>query len=1143
MTDDKHLDDRAPEPPGPELQVTSQPTELPSEVEQKVDAASREEEGRDEPFQVTERFTATDQKPELISDQRTSAGDAPDGIPTLGFERKSPVELQGQIAHFRVLETLGSGGFGTVVRAYDTQLDREVAVKIIRARSLGNKQVTRQFQEEARAAAQLRHPNIVSVHQSGQYSDDQVYIVYDYIRGPTLRDVLRKRRPLRTREAVSIMSRIARALGYAHGKGIAHRDVKPENVLIEDETDEPHVADFGCARRTSWQADDVPAKPQARSRPTRATNFVGTPVYFSPEQASGRSETAGAPADVWALGVMLDELVTGDRSFLEYETDRNKLMHAIQFVAPTPIRDRVPGVDRDLAAIWDRCLQKDPQLRYPTAVQLAEDLENWQRGLPVSVRPLSFVERLSRWGKRNPALAAAITAVFLAVSLGFAVSSVFYGRELLSKRDNVRNSIDRLFSEPTDGVASILKSLQQAYLHDVSLKSLNEQWQLLQDQPGAVAERKRLRIALAQFSLLNDTEDHENSAVIREKLILSIYNADPEELALLLNYLNLRNYPDDLRALQEVADDPQFSSGSRLRAICAVAKSAADQLPEEMRRRFAQKSTQFLQSELRQNTDLSNWSPLLKPLRMEMSEPLSAALASGKKSVGRLLYHLYQDDDDFLIRALPSAADDVMPDLLSNLSSSWKNTPAESIWERLNQQADEFSKELKGASYSQAVARLWLAGLHATDDRFLESIPILNDPQDPSAATYLTSRAYAYNVPLARLMAMLRVCIDRQELTAAQNYLIAIAKYPPESELEKLKALLRECHEHPDSGLHATAAWIMQRWGIAADTLEPAMDEYTAQRNWRMGPEHALMVRCPLTDRPFKMGSTLEELELAGVIHRSQHEGDADVYHLRVIPWKFEMGVTEITARAYLKFLDARIAQLERQFDDAESRNQDAVAERIEDILSHLGTMRLNVSEAEANSPVTSVPWHDAVAYCTWLSQLEGLGLCYGTLDEIDTARQKTRILPCDPRQSGYRLPLVSEWECMCRANSTTVWSCGNDVTLLGECATFRVNSNDHLWPVASRQPNRWGLFDMLGNALEWTSSTLRPYPPPRNTPYVEGPGDRLNSDQELLGIEVRGGSYAQMANQVRSAHRESAPAITAASGIGFRLARTLQVP
>ncbi len=265
---------------------------LPTEAHTAGDSATSQ--ATQPSVQATDRVTHTDatemHESPIVSDGGT--------VPTIGFNANTPVELLGQIAHFRVLETLGSGGFGTVVRAYDTQLDREVAVKIIRSRSLGSRQIARQFQEEARAAAQLRHPNIVTVHQSGDYGDDQVYIVYDYIRGTTLRDVLRKRRPLPPKEAVAIMARIARALGYAHAKGIAHRDVKPENVLIEEETDEPHVADFGCARRTQWDDKDN----AATSKPANANNFVGTPVYFSPEQASGHSETAGAPADVWRSG-------------------------------------------------------------------------------------------------------------------------------------------------------------------------------------------------------------------------------------------------------------------------------------------------------------------------------------------------------------------------------------------------------------------------------------------------------------------------------------------------------------------------------------------------------------------------------------------------------------------------------------------------------------------------------------------------------------------------------------------------------------------------------------------------------------------------------------------------------------------------
>ncbi len=1132
MTNDEHPTDDLSEPNSQELQVTSQPTESPPQPGPELDAGATEN-----PIEATERFTATD-RPAIVSGEPATGA----AVPTVGLSVKSPVELEGQIAHFRVLETLGSGGFGTVVRAYDTQLDREVAVKIIRSRSIGNKQIARQFQEEARAAAQLRHPNIVTVHQSGEYSNDQVYIVYDYIRGPTLREVLRKRRPLPMREAVSILARIARALGYAHAKGIVHRDVKPENVLIEKETDEPHVADFGCARRTPWQDEQTTKKP-TRSRPSRANNFVGTPVYFSPEQASGRSELAGAPADVWALGVILDELVTGDRSFLEFESDRGKLMQAIQHIEPTPIRERAPSVDRDLAAVWHHCICKDPQQRYPSAARLADDLENWLRGLPVSVRPLGIVERFARWGKRNPGLAASIASVFLAVSLGFAVSFFFYVREYFAKRDNVRNCIDRLFSEPPDGVASILRSLQQPYLRQVSRASLQTQWDLLQSESGSESDRKKMRIALAEFSLTEEKVDNsERSDAIRHELVQSIYKAEPEELALLLDHLPLQQYPKELMELHQVADNSSEGSRSRLRAICALAKTEADQLDVETKQRFAQKAAQFLQSELGQNTDLSKWVPLLSPLRVQIRQPLETALAEGQNSVGRLLYYFYRDDVDFLVAQLPTAQDEIMPDLLTNLSLSWQKTSTspESIWRRLQQEVADSSERLTGVAYSQAVGRLWLAGLHATPEQFREPIPILNDETDPSAAAYLTSRACAYNVQLARLMGMLRACLERGELAAAQHMLLAIDHYPPESELEQLTILLRDCYQHPDSGLHATAAWMMHRWGIASVEPTASLSRYTSERNWRVGPRHLLMIRCPVTNQAFKMGSTPDELALARVANRSQHEGDSDVYHFEQIPWAFEVSAAEVRVQDYREFLDVRTADLEARLEEAERMQREAELEELEVVLSNLDSVRLKIEQADPQDPVTSVSWHDAIAYCTWLSQQEGLGLCYGTIEEIERARQETRVVGCDVRQTGYRLPRVAEWECVCRANSTTIWSCGNDESLLEEYAIYSVNSKDRLQPTTSRQPNRWGLFDMLGNASEWTTNLLRPYPRHENEPHVEAVEDELEAGQERLGIEVRGGNYSQTADTVRSAHRESTVAITVSEAIGFRIARTL---
>ncbi len=311
---------------------------------------------------------------------------------------------------FEVIEELGAGAFGTVYKARDTQLDRLVALKIPRFGALGSEGAAHRFLREARAAGNLRHPNIVPIYDAGKVGESY-FIASGFIEGQTLADLMDGDEKLSYVQSAVLIRKLAEALHYAHTKGIIHRDVKPANVMM-DADGEPLIMDFGMARRDEGEV----LRTQEGAR-------IGTPAYMSPEQHAGQSHLADARSDQWALGVLLYELLTGQRPF--QAPNILQVAYQVRETEPERLRKLDSTISKDLETICLKCLEKEPEKRYASCQHLADELARCLRGEPIQARPIGRGERFGRWCRRNPVVSGLILAATVILLLGSAVSSYF----------------------------------------------------------------------------------------------------------------------------------------------------------------------------------------------------------------------------------------------------------------------------------------------------------------------------------------------------------------------------------------------------------------------------------------------------------------------------------------------------------------------------------------------------------------------------------------------------------------------------------------------------------------------------------------------------------------------------------------------
>lgn len=357
---------------------------------------------------------------------------------------------------YEIVEEIGRGGMAVVYKARQPDLNRFVALKMVRAVDASNDELLARFRSEARVVAGLCHPHIVQVYDFGEH-DGLPYLAMELIEGGSLADRL-DGTPWPTHVAAKLLIDLAGAVQFAHERYVIHRDLKPANVLIASDAPELEVkiTDFGLAKLFR----------EGGSQHTKSGAFLGTPSYMAPEQASGKTQQIGPPADVYALGAILYELLTGRPPFRgasPIETLQQRLS-----MEPISVYRLAPHVPRDLATICDKCLRTEIDRRYGSAAELRADLERYLAGMPVQARRIGGVERTWRWCRRNPAWAVALGSVAMLL-LGIAAMSLWYSSRLRGElvKTQLAEHSERVANRESQG------RLWDSYLIEVTARNVS----------------------------------------------------------------------------------------------------------------------------------------------------------------------------------------------------------------------------------------------------------------------------------------------------------------------------------------------------------------------------------------------------------------------------------------------------------------------------------------------------------------------------------------------------------------------------------------------------------------------------------------------------------------------------------------------
>jgi serine/threonine protein kinase/formylglycine-generating enzyme required for sulfatase activity len=1036
------------------------------------------------------------------------------GLPP--FSDGGPVPLAPELSEagpvrYRTLRLLAGGGLGEVFVALDEELHREVALKEILPALAQDPDSRQRFVMEAEITGGLEHPGIVPVYSLGQHADGRPFYAMRLIKGESLRQAIERFHragntgsvpgewTLELRQLLGRFVAVCNAMAYAHSRGVVHRDLKPDNIMLGP-YGETLIVDWGLAKAMGG-TQTMPASTEGTFVPlssgdvkgTQVGQILGTPSYMAPEQAAGRLHKLGPTSDVYSLGATLYCLLTNRPPFV------GKDLHAVlckvhhgDFPPPRQINRRV---SRALEAVCLKAMALEEADRYPSARALADDVEHWLADRPVTAYPEPLVARLSRWARRHRMVVTQLMALLLTAVIGLLIGTVLISRsrreavdalarEQKAHQERARAQVETLLNANPQAVPGLLASVDH-YLADV-MPQLRADW----NQPATTDNRSRLiRVGLILLPVDADA--------VKDRLFdWMLGTDDPHELLLLRNAL----YPyktEFKEVLWQLAADPHAPTEKRFHALAVlVAFEGAGPNWEQYGDLVAD---QFLSVDPQR---LGAWAEALRPARKALLAPLARVFRSGPENrrwlATSLLADYGADQSHFLADLIADADERQYAVLLPRLRARQTEAIA-----ALRQEVARTPPPVNEVQARQVLARrqaqaaVTLLQLGHADPVW----PLLQHSHDDNRRSFLLHllawRGTAPDLLIRRLQ-------TETDVSARRALLLSLGECGERVSAEQRRQLepllLRWFGEDPDPGLHSATDWLLRRWELGAK-LRPIQDALAGRppgtRQWFINGQGQTFAFAndPVT---FSMGSPPYEPGRVAA---------KEAPHSMHIPRAFAVAALEVSVAEFQRF----------------RKNYYFAAEY----------------SPGPQGPAINVSWYDAAAYCNWLNEQEGVPRSQWCFPEKIEPGMK---LPPDYlSRTGYRLPTEAEWEYACRAGSITSRFYGDSEELLEQYAWHdRSTHNVGTRPVGLLKPNDWGLFDIHGNVADWC---LTRWLPDDNVPAEASGKDSEDPLLQVVDTQLwgyRGGGFFYRGSNVRTAYRIANHPSYKNYHVGFRLARTM---